>query len=86
MNWLARPLCWWFGCRPDFHAQPYGDAVPCDRCGAWDTSYEDRIGYTRHNRLKEWLAYWLWRKWIPVKCRACNQRFGHDPDCDGIPF
>lgn len=87
---IARLLCWWFGCRPHPHADPYSDLIPCDRCGAADTSYSDRVCDTRHNRLVErwhWLAWWTLRRWIPHKCHACGGRWSCRPDCHGdVPF
>lgn len=85
-----RPIrlwCWWFGCRPNYEAERQcWEVIPCDRCGAADTSYSDRVGDTRHNRLMDWLAYWFWHRWVPKKCAACGAWFGHKSDCDGIPF
>lgn len=74
-------LCWWFGCDPDYSAH---GAIPCLRCGAHDTSYEDRCGYTPHNRLKGWLYFWLYRRWWPTRCLDCGKRYGNHYDC--IPF
>ena len=89
MNWL-RCICWWFGCKPIFGSEHHGDGVmPCERCGASDTTYEDRVGDTRHTRLKARCTYWLWLRWQPhwfTKCPACGQRGTCKPDCDGIPF
>lgn len=84
---VRRLVCWWLGCRPDWHAMHYdAEAIPCERCGAADTTYADRCGDTRHNRAKDWLSWWLWRRWLPRKCPACGGRFGCRADCDGIPF
>ena len=82
-----RAVCWWFGCRPDYEAMRHDcDVIPCERCGAEDTWYSDRVGDTQHNRAKAWLAHWLWYRWLPTKCPACGGRYGCKPDCDGIPF
>lgn len=85
---LARLRCWWFGCSPDYEAmRPDCDCVPCAHCGAADTTYEDRIGDTRHSRAVEWLCYWLWRRWWPEKCHRCGCKFdNHCADCQGLPF
>lgn len=84
---LERLLCWWFGCAPDYEAMRHDcECVPCERCGAHDTTYADMVGDTRHNRTMDWLRYWLWRRWLPAKCPACGERFGCRGDCDGIPF
>ena len=84
---LRRLACWWFGCRPDYEAMRHdSELVPCERCGAEDTTYEDRCGYTRHSRAKAWCSWWLWQRWLPKKCPACGSRTGCRADCDGIPF
>lgn len=86
-NRFSRLVCWWYGCLPDWQAIHYGaEAVPCERCGAPDTSYADRCGDTRHNRAKEWASWWLWHRWLPEKCPACGGRLGCRDGCDGIPF
>ena len=83
-NW-RRLLCWWFGCRPYFQcSHDQGDATPCARCGAPDCCYGDMVGDTRHARLKRWLRYWLWRRWVPAKCEDCGKRFGGHDQC--LPF
>lgn len=85
---LARLLCWWFGHRPDMEsvqdAYDYS-TVPCDRCGQ-DLSYDDMVGQSRHERAKDWLGYWAWRRWVPGPCPACGGRFKCKENCDGIPF
>jgi hypothetical protein len=88
----ARLVCWWVGCDPDYRAFAHmdhgGDAVPCARCGAADTSYEDRVGDTRHSRLVDWCRRMRWRlfdSWRCHPCPACGQRKCR-PDCDGVPF
>jgi hypothetical protein len=87
---VRRLVCWWFGCQPDYEALRHDcDAVPCERCGAPDTSYADRVGDTRHNRLFDrWhrLTWLLVRRWLPHKCPACGARWKCATDCDGIPF
>ena len=62
----SRLLCWWLGCVPDYDAVHYDsardgwtDAVPCKRCGASDTTYGDRVGDTRKNRVAALLRHWL---------------------------
>jgi hypothetical protein len=78
-------MCWWFGC--DAHPQEYchrnDNMFQCVRCGE-EASYSDLVGDTRHNRFKECLLYWLWRRWFPSKCSDCGKRFGDHSDC--IPF
>lgn len=64
------------------------EAIPCERCGAADTSYSDRVGDTRHARMVDRLRRLRWRlldSWRPRPCPACGQR-KCKPDCDGIPF
>jgi hypothetical protein len=90
MHPIKRAICWWFGCQPDYMAMDHGcELIPCERCGAADTSYSDRCGDTRHNRLIErWyrFTWWLVRRWLPLKCPACGGRYGCKAGCDGIPF
>jgi hypothetical protein len=87
LRMLKRIACWWFGCYPDYEAMQHDfECVPCERCGAPDTTYGDRIGDTLHNRTMDWVRYWLWRRWFPEKCYVCGSRFGHNEGCDGIPF
>ena len=87
-NLWNRLLCWWLGCVPDYDAVHYDsardgwtDAVPCKRCGASDTTYGDRVGDTRKNRVAAWLRYWLWRRWWPARCQECGQKGGKPCDC-----
>lgn len=80
-------VCWWFGCDPDCdHSCGLSPnyVVPCKRCGAQDTHYDDRLGDTRHNRFMQQLRYWCWRRWWPVPCGDCGKRFGEHSDC--CPF
>lgn len=81
---LKRLICWWFGCDPEYKALAYGDAAPCKRCGADDTSYEDQAGITRHAAAIDWCRYWLFRRWWPVACGECGKRFGDHGGC--LPF
>lgn len=86
---MRRLYCWWFGCQPDYRALSLGDALPCERCGAADTTYEDRCGDTKHARLVDWLRRLRWRlfdSWRPRPCPACGKRGECATDCDGIPF
>ena len=80
-----RLRCWWFGCEqhPQDSAPP--DYATCMHCGEC-VSYGDMIVDTRHNRARDWLSYWLWRRWWPEKCSMCGSRFKCSGDCDGIPF
>lgn len=85
---MKRIICWWHGHRPDYKRSAWnGDyyPVPCSRCGASDTSYSDQVGDTRHNRTKEWVHYWLFRRWIPAKCQDCGRRSMCD-ECRDVPF
>ena len=62
--------------------------IPCERCGAADTSYADRCGDTRHARMVDQLQRLRWRlldSWRPKPCPACGER-KCAADCDGIPF
>lgn len=86
---LARLACWWFGCQPFYEAEHHGSGlIPCERCGAEDTSYADRVGDTRHARMVDQLQRLRWRlldSWRPKPCPACGKR-KCAVDCDGIPF
>jgi hypothetical protein len=85
---MTKIACWWFGCKPDpenAHDTEYGYIVPCCRCGAQDTTYADQVGDTRHNRAKEWAHYWLFRRWIPAKCKDCGRRSTCE-ECGDLPF
>lgn len=86
---VRRLACWWFGCQPDYEALRYDcEAVPCERCGAPDTTYADRCGDTRNARMADRLRRLRWRlldSWRPKPCPACGERKCR-PDCDGIPF
>lgn len=83
MNRINRLICWWFGCKPD-----YGNAgtshTPCSRCGEWDIDYAILVGDTRHSHLKDHLRFWLFRLWIPERCRDCGKRRCADDTC--LPF
>ncbi|MBI5255383.1 MAG: hypothetical protein HY855_02710 [Burkholderiales bacterium] len=85
-----RLWCWWFGCLPDYEAMQHdAEAIPCDRCGAPDTTYSDRCGDTRHARFVDLLRQLRWQllyRWLPTKCPACGERYACRADCDGIPF
>lgn len=75
--------CWWFGCDPDLE-KPVDEPIPCLRCGAHDVTYDVLVGDTRHNRAKDFLRYWLLRKWFPERCPCCKKRYGDHPKC--LPF
>lgn len=79
---FAKLVCWWFGCDPDYSPQPNTSAIPCKRCGAFDVSYSDCVGDTRHARLCERVCFWRWI--IPSRCRSCGKRFGKHDGC--LPF
>lgn len=84
---VVRLRCWWFGCEPDYdHPCELSPnyVVRCQRCGASDTNYADRVGDTRHNRLMAWLGYWGFRRWWPERCKDCGNRFGDHDEC--LPF
>lgn len=89
---LSKLICWFFGCKPDYQAADHGYGVaPCLRCGAPDTTYEDRCGDTRYARFVGWLhrlRFLLLDSWRqkPEACPACGQRGECKPDCDGVPF
>ncbi len=84
---FASLKCWWLGCTPDYdhptELKP-NYAVPCQRCGANDTSYADRVGDTRHSRLKSALRYWLRGRWASSPCTDCGKRSGNNDQC--LPF
>lgn len=79
---IRRIACWWFGCDPDYRTIQDTEAIPCKRCGAFDVSYSDRVGDTRHARFCEWACFW--RRLIPTRCRSCGKRFGNHHGC--LPF
>jgi len=85
---VRRLACWWFGCWPDYQRFDYDGTCPCERCGAPDTTYADRVGDTRHARMVDRLRRLRWLlldSWRPKPCPACGER-KCKPDCDGIPF
>jgi len=75
--------CWWFGCEPHPQDPAPPEYITCDRCGE-NVGYGDLVGDTRHNRFKSWCNYYLFRKWIPEKCKSCEKRYGNHDNC--IPF
>ncbi len=86
---MWNPICYWFGCVPDYeHPRCLRPeyVVPCKRCGASVTSYSDRVGGTRHSRAMHAIAFWCWRRWVPAKCPDCHHRFGSHTHCDCLPF
>lgn len=86
-KFLLKLRCWLFGC--EAHPQEYchrdDNRFDCIHCGE-ETSYGDLVGDTRFNRLQDWVNYWLFRKWWPVKCSHCGHRFGCDESVDHLPF
>lgn len=79
-------VCWWFGCDPIWEAYGHGDgSIPCARCGAHNTTYEDRAGITRHEAAKSFFRYWFFRRWWPKRC-ICGKRWQHEMTEDCIPF
>lgn len=82
---VVRLRCWWFGCEPHPQDPAPPDEITCMHCFR-NVPYGDMVGDTIHNRTKDGLRYWLWRRWLPAKCPACGARYGHRGDCDGIPF
>lgn len=90
---VSRALCWWFGCEPDHDKTccAYDEFntwchTPCKRCDVLDVDYASLVGDTRHNRMKENLRYWLFRKWWPEKCSDCGHRYKCDDSIDHLPF
>lgn len=82
---MTKLRCWWFGCKVHPQEWVMTDEPECMRCGGFVT-YGDVVGDTRHNRLKGFLRFWLFRRWLPEQCNACGARYGHKKGCDGIPF
>lgn len=86
-KFILKIRCWLFGC--EAHPQEYchrdDNRFDCIHCGE-ETSYGDLVGDTRFNRLRDWVNYWLFRKWWPVKCIQCGHRFGCDESVDHLPF
>ncbi|MDQ7745402.1 hypothetical protein [Hydrogenophaga pseudoflava] len=90
MKLISKAICWWFGCSPIYEAEHHGSGtMPCERCGAPDTTYSDRVGDTRHLRMVErlrWVKWKLLESWRPKPCPACGKRGECADDCDGVPF
>lgn len=82
---LRRAICWWFECEPDWDRFSQNGVIPCSRCGAHDTTYEARVGVSRHTQAMEALTYWTFRRWFPAKC-TCGRRGNHEETGDCIPF
>lgn len=84
---MKRLICWWKGCRPDYEAapEPGGSVVPCGRCGAWDTTYDDRVGINRQKAVIDWLRYWQYGRWFPPRC-SCGRRGEHEETSECLPF
>lgn len=77
---MLKAICWWFGCSPDLD-RANSNAIPCSRCGAQDTSYEDRAGLTRHAIFVAKLS----ATFLPrSKCNDCGKRYGDHSTC--LPF
>lgn len=78
-------LCWWFGHKPGKFKE---NCIPCIRCGQYDIGYEGLVEDSRYTRVKEWLNYYLFRKWLPEKCPDCGRRYGkaNCDICDDLPF
>lgn len=62
MKSIYRPICWWFGCVPDYESV-YFDSLqdmwtepPCKRCGAHWVAYSDMVGDSRQARFRDWLT------------------------------
>lgn len=90
---IQRLVCWWAGCKPVWrgveHAPNHSagtGVMPCGRCGAPDTSYEDRAGMTRLRAAADVprLLIHLLRPTAP--CMDCGRRGGDHGDCDTLPF
>lgn len=77
--------CWWFGCEPHPQDPAPPEFLECYRCGGI-VDYGDLVGYTRHERAKDWAHYWMFRKWWPKKCFDCGHRWKCDETKDHIPF
>lgn len=77
--------CRFFGCVPKVWCDTNcNDAYPiCQRCDN-AVSYSDMVEDTPYKRLRDWIKYWFFRKWIPAICRQCGRRYGNHYDC--IPF
>jgi hypothetical protein len=80
---VMRLLCWWFGCEGDPQDPAPPEYLQCRRCSD-SVSYGDMVGDTRHNKFKEFVLYWFWKKWAPDKCIDCGKRYGDHSGC--IPF
>ena len=77
---FASLICWWFGCVPDYAAVNECESIPCKRCGAFDVSYSDCVGDTRHAMRCDRLCFWRRLTWR--RCKECGKRRG----CDCVPF
>lgn len=77
--------CWFFGCQPKLDDLTPPEYLECHRCGE-NICYGDIVGDNRYYRFKEFLKWWLFRKWIPEKCYSCGKRYRCDDIGHDIPF
>lgn len=77
--------CWWLGCEPHPQDTAPPEYLECQHCNEI-ISYEQQIGYKPgfYYVAREFLTYWLCRKWWPHKCVDCGKRGGCHDEC--LPF
>ena len=80
---ITKFRCWWFGCEPHPQDPAPPEYLECQHCGGY-VDYYSLVGICVYRTVTEWLAYWLLRKWFPVKCKDCGNRYGCDDGC--LPF
>lgn len=85
MKFLTLIHCWWFGCEQHPQDPTPPDQASCMHCGEY-VDYADMVGDTRHNRFKDFIQRFSWRRIWPVKCCDCGHRFKCDLNKDHIPF
>ena len=74
--------CWWFGCIQHPQDPTPIEHATCMHCDG-EVSYSDMVGYSRHNLAKEWIRYWVFRRWFPKRCEECHET---GEKCHCLPF
>lgn len=89
MNLILNKLLTRLNCYLNGHDPGYSVSssnVPCQNCGIHDIDYIDLVSPSKINRIKQFIIFWMFRKWIPKRCSDCGLRFKHDYSVDHIPF
>jgi len=83
--------CWFFGHVPDdkntvfdTDEYTYGWHMMCKRCGILDIEQHELMTGSRSYKVKQFVIFWLYRRWCPEPCKDCGSRFGKHDNC--IPF